>query len=441
MNSIARWRFAVSAAMLPLFACPMVGLSINASGSPPSPGLIRTAYHRQAAIQSPFLEQFDKISEEVKRGFYDRKLHGVNWEKVTASYRQRLPGVKDKAEFARLVNALLGELHASHMGYFTDDEAEYYMFQSVLSQNIRGNEVDHIGVSGAIEGKEYVVRAVLDGGPAERAGIMPHDRLQLADGKPFSTVGSFREKTGKLVNVQLQRPGEDKPRTVTVIPTHGNVLKAYLTATERSARVIEVGDRRIGYVHLWTMANEAFKELLNQLVTTKLHETDGLILDLRDGYGGSPFGYIDVFTRPDVSWESFQQDEVVHMTHTGYAKPMVVITNDGTRSAKEFFTYEFKNSHRATIVGTRTAGAFIGAIGRKIAPDGLLELAGLGLRVNGKPLENNGVEPDILVEPKDSYTERDTQMAQAKITIIALIPKDAPKAKGPTTIRVTRLNP
>lgn len=393
-------------------------------------------YGKKAGQDSPFAATFDQICDAVKKGFYDKKLNGVNWDKLTATYKARLTLVKDKPAFAVLVNSMLQELHASHMAYFTDDDAEYYMFDSVISQDIRRNVIDHIGVSGAVVGNEYVVRAVMDGGPAEQAGIQAHDHLQLADGKLLTTAGSFRGKAGMPVSVQFQRPGEDKARTVMVTPVHSNVVAAFLQATEKSAKVLTVGDRRIGYVHLWTMSNEAFKTLLNNLVTGKLHETDGLILDLRDGYGGTPFGYTDVFYRPDVSWEQTGQNGVTSLSHTGYGKPIVVLINDGTRSAKEFFTYQMKIGHRATIVGTRTAGAFLGAVGHKIGTEGMVEMAGVGLKVDGKLLENNGVEPDIVVAQKDIYTDKDAQMEQAKKTILTLIPKDAPKAKGPEVIRV-----
>jgi carboxyl-terminal processing protease len=98
----------------------------------------------------------------------------------------------------------------------------------------------------------------------------------------------------------------------------------------------------------------------------------------------------------------------------GYDKPMVVLINRGTRSAKEFLSYEFKSSHRAKLVGTRTAGAFLGAGTFHVGSDGLLELPVLGLKVNGQLLEGSGVAPDLVVNPQSSYTERDAQLISAE---------------------------
>src|SRR5262249_30129513 len=112
-------------------------------------------------------------------------------------------------------------------------------------------------------------------------------------------------------------------------------------------------------------------------------------------------------------WEENRRDQQ-KVSHTAYGKPLVVLINQGTRSAKEFFAYELKKTHRGQLVGTRTAGAFLGANGIRIGEDGLLELPVTDLKVDGKRLEGVGVEPDVGVQPKDTYGPQDSQLAQAK---------------------------
>jgi carboxyl-terminal processing protease len=160
---------------------------------------------------------------------------------------------------------------------------------------------------------------------------------------------------------------------------------------------------------------------LEQLVLGKLYDTDGLILDLRDGFGGRPFGYGNVFFQPDIIWESSVRGGTPIPQRIGYDKPMVVLINNGTRSAKEFFTYQFKKSKRGVVVGTTTAGAFLGAGSFSIHEEGLLELPVVGLRIDGIRLEGTGVAPDIAVEPVALYTDKDSQMARAKQVLLDLI--------------------
>ena len=63
------------------------------------------------------------------------------------------------------------------------------------------------------------------------------------------------------------------------MPVKQNLLRAFLDATRASARIIDIRGKKIAYLHLWTMANDNFKETLDDLVMNKLHDTDGLILD------------------------------------------------------------------------------------------------------------------------------------------------------------------
>jgi carboxyl-terminal processing protease len=358
--------------------------------------------------------QFEKVCSTIQSRFYDKKLNGVDWAHVCDTYRGKLSGVKSKAEFKALVNQMLGELHASHTSYVDDTDIEYSMLGAVMDQDLQGHKIAHIGLMGHPVGAEFLVTAVYDGGPAQRAGLISGDRILSVDNKPFETAGSFKGKEGQAVALQIRHEGSIAVQTVAVTPVKQNVVKAFLDATAQSARVLNVGNRKIGYVHLWTMGNDAFKTTLDQLVTGKLHDTDGLILDLRDGYGGNPFGYTDVFYRPDVAWEQQYHGTLPNTHFTGYDKPMVALINGGSRSAKEFFTYQLKKTRRAVIVGTPTAGAFLGAGKVDIGLDGMLELAIVGLRIDGKRLEGTGVSPDIEVPIAHAYTDSDTQLLRGE---------------------------
>lgn len=358
--------------------------------------------------------QFDKVCSAIQKQFYDKNFNGVDWMRICDLYRSKLSGVRSKAEFKALVNAMLGELHVSHTSYVDDTDIDYSMLGAVMEQDLQGHKVAHIGIMGHPVGAEFIVTGIFDGGPAEKAGLLTGDRILSVDGKPFETAGSFKGKEGQTVSVQFRREGNPAPQTADVTPVKQNVVKAFLDATLQSARILTVGKQKIGYVHLWTMGNDAFKTTLEQLVLGKLHNTDGLILDLRDGYGGNPFGYADVFFRPDVAWEQRYHGSPASTKYTGYGKPMVALIDGGSRSAKEFFTYQLKKTRRAVLVGTTTAGAFLGAGKVDIGADGMLELAIVGLRVDEKVLEGVGVTPDVVVPLAHAYTDRDTQLLRAE---------------------------
>ena len=415
----------------------LLAVVVLAGSGRPSAAAIRPnqdpAQTPQTASSEAYRADFDTVLRLVKTKFYDPKLNGVDWKQIGEAYRTKLADVHSKAEFEALINRMLGELHASHTAYVTDDDIEYFMLPSVLHQDMNGHQTEHIGIMGSQEGNEFVVAGVLEGGPAGRAGIQSGDRLVLADGQPFRSAGSFRGKEGSAVTVKFTRGRDPSVRSVSVTPVKQNILRAFLEATDKSVKVVTVNGKRLGYVHLWTMANEAFRAALERTVERRLHDTEGLILDLRDGYGGSPWNYGDVFFRPDITWEQQSRGFGAIKRYSGYGKPMVVLINQGTRSAKEFLSYEFKTTHRAKLVGTRTAGAFLGAGGFDVGKDGLLELPILGLKIDGKLLEHNGVAPDVAVAPESSYTERDAQYLTAQQTLLdAIKAGQAPGANGRT---------
>ncbi len=383
----------------------------------------------QKIDKKQFYSDFDQIVSLLQTKLYDPKMNGVDLKKLSPEYRFKISVIGTKFEFSELVNGMLEKLHVSHAFYMNDEDAQFAMFPSVLQRDLTAHRIEHIGVMGRQEGEEFVVAGVMDGGPAQKSGILSGDRLLKAGGKQFSTAGSFKGKEGIPVEIELKRKGATKPIVLSAIPVKENQLRAFAAASRASAKTLIIGDRKIGYFHLWTMANDVFKTVLDQTMTGKLHDTDGMILDLRDGYGGIPFGYMDVFVRPDISWESTGRDGVAHLSHTGYDKPLVVLINGGTRSAKEFFAFQMRKSKRAKLVGTRTAGAFLAAGGFPVGSDGFLELPILNLKADGVKLEGKGVEPDIIVEPEATYSENDAQLLAAEKELTAEILKREENSK------------
>ena len=67
---------------------------------------------------------------------------------------------------------------------------------------------------------------------------------------------------------------------------------------EKSARIIELGGYKIGYVHIWSYVCLQYQQLLEDLLTSgKLRDVDVLIWDLRDGWGGADPNYLDIFNQ------------------------------------------------------------------------------------------------------------------------------------------------
>jgi len=62
---------------------------------------------------------------------------------------------------------------------------------------------------------------------------------------------------------------------------------AFLQATKNSVKILKVGNKKIGYIHLWTGLHQDSATTLQRLVSELKPKIQGLVLDLRGGYGGA----------------------------------------------------------------------------------------------------------------------------------------------------------
>jgi carboxyl-terminal processing protease len=114
---------------------------------------------------------------------------------------------------------MLSELHASHTRYYTRYEPEYYQLSDIFAGALRrrglerafpGGRISYpgIGILSRLDMQgRSVITGVIEGTPAQQAGLFPGDVIVFADGAPFQPVQSFRDKIAKEVVLGLRRAG------------------------------------------------------------------------------------------------------------------------------------------------------------------------------------------------------------------------------------------
>jgi carboxyl-terminal processing protease len=367
---------------------------------------------------------FEGVWQTVRDRFYDPHLNGLDWSAVRERYRADAAQATSDVRLARVINGMLSELHASHTRYYTTDDPEYYQLADIFAGALRrrgldrafpGGRISYPGVgilSHSAASGGSVITGVIEGTPAEKAGLVRGDEIISADGAPFEPVRSFRDKVATQVVLTLRRAGASQQLPVTPVEIEPN--KMFLEGMRASARIFQANGRRIGYVHVWSYAGYAYQEALERLLSEGvLKDADALIWDLRDGWGGAVPEYLDLFNLRAPTMQVTDRSGDHGFENVKWRKPVAMLVNGGTRSGKEVLAYGFKKYRIGEVIGTQTEGAVLAATAF-LTGRGLLLLAVEDVQVDGVRLEGVGVAPTIEVQAgPTSAGEADPQLSRA----------------------------
>ncbi|MBY0357393.1 MAG: hypothetical protein K2W82_05265 [Candidatus Obscuribacterales bacterium] len=348
-----------------------------------------------------------KINNLVENHFFNGQVATKIWPEIYRRYKERISQAKDYIELGEAINAALAELHTSHTQFITINDELFYFLDSLFStyetdQTKKAAPMDFTGLGVAGAGyKSKTVRYILDGSPAAIAGFQRGDSIETVAEQAYLGQSSFIGTAGKTLNVRVQRG----PQTLTLKlqPLKADLYSKYAEAITNSIKIYPSCFGNIGYIHLWSGGEKAH-EALEEALEGQLHNTAGLILDLRDGYGANSLSDLDYFFRPPQAYPVFKtvdQKGVSDNSYHVYTKPLVVLANSGSRSGKELLAYSLKKSKRGTLVGEKTAGYVVAGRFFKLDDKCALYLAIKDGTIDGKRLEGVGVKPDIEIKQSD----------------------------------------
>lgn len=317
---------------------------------------------------------------------------------------------------AHRIDQALHALGASHTRRIPKDTIDYFEIFDIYNRSLAKEiprlfhsqrDVSYRGIGIApriIDGKTFVAD-VYGGSPAARAGIRVGDEIVAVNGKPYQQIDSFADPALATAKLNLRRAAEgptfDAPVEVKTIRPDD----AFRAATNDSIRVIQQGNRRIGYVRLWTMHDyEVHDAVQKELGAGRLKDVDVLIVDLRGRWGGYVGRLADVFSPRGSQIEFIDRDGRASFAPLRWRKPVVGIIDEGSRSAMEILAYVMKKNG-AQLVGTRTAGAVLGGEVSMLPDDSLLMLAASQVLVDGELLEGKGVSPDVAIPYPLAYSD------------------------------------
>jgi hypothetical protein len=256
--------------------------------------------------------------------------------------------------------------------------------------------------------------------------LQSHIRAHRSEYRAISDSNALAAK----LTEDLRTLGRDNHLTVSFGEELG-VLKEPTPAEKEHAHAFDLANghgirsgRRlpgnIGYVDLAYFSPDPDAGTALAAAMQLVSGTDALILDLRRNGGGSsgtvtalltyffeePIQLSSIVGRKNGQTLERQQWTMPYAAGLRYlGKPVFVLTSLHTHSAAEQCAYDLKNTHRATIVGERTAGDANSSTGEIALGYGFSAYIGNGQArspITHTNWEGTGVEPDVATTASDA---------------------------------------
>ena len=365
------------------------------------------------------MEVFQQAWSYLRDHFFDAKFNGADWNAIRAQYAPLVAGSATRDEMRRLLNLMVGELNASHLGV-NAPAGGAAPAAGKLGVRFDRREYEQNG--------RFRVTEVIALGPAAVAGVRVGEYLERIDGTSIGARDNLDQALGYKINRRVEltlaadAAGANR-RVLAVRPvnqaTEKNLLYRQWVEDNR-AYVARVSNGRLGYVHMFDMSEAALNQLHLDLDTGN-HAREGVVIDVRNNNGGFVNMYaLDVFSRRNYltmtnrSGISGPGRSILGQRALG--SPTILVTNQHSLSDAEDFTEGYRALKLGKVVGEPTAGWIIYTSNMPLIDGTVVRLPGTRVYdASGQDMEQRPRQVDVAVKRQvgESYTGRDAQLDTA----------------------------
>lgn len=358
---------------------------------------------------------FDHVWRQVKDKFYDKNIHGVDWEGYCKTYERFLPYINNNHDFQEMLSEMLGELNASHtgarysgswaslqtasLGLFFDED--YTGDGLKIAEVIKGSEI----ACKQTDVKSGCIIEKIDGTEI-KAGM---DYFPLLDGK-----------IGKPVRLTI-RPKSGRSFDVT---TKGMSMNAvddllYKRWVDRNRQLVDsLSGGRLAYVHVRAMNSESFRTVYRELLSDKNRNREAVIVD--DRHNGGGWLHDDLCTLLNgKEYQNFMPrgNYIGRDPFNKWTKPSCVLICEDDYSNGHGFPMVYKTLGIGKLIGTPVAGTMTAVWWETMIDNTMVfGIPQVGcMTLDGKYAENTQLNPDITVynTPEDFLNGNDRQLKAA----------------------------
>lgn len=306
----------------------------------------------------------------------------------------------------------LGDKHSTYLGGDL-----YKDFSAQMSGTYAG-----IGVYIASTDEGILIAGVMEGSPAEEAGLQRGDILVSIDGTSVEgyqledVSKNIRGPVDTSVDLVVRRDGEEQSFTVQRRQIHVPTV---------AGKMVDGTD--VGYIRVAVFSDGTADDFTKEFTKLREQGMNKLILDLRDNPGGiveRAVGVASNFVPPNSTIVSYteQDGKVDQYTAQGTDDPIpiVVLVNENSASASEIVAGAVQDMKLGPIVGVKTYGK--GTVQGVFPVDSASAVKVTVAKyrtTNGREIDGVGIEPDVVVpltpsDPEDSQFEKALEIIQEK---------------------------
>ena len=221
-----------------------------------------------------------------------------------------------------------------------------------------------IGVQFSLQNDTIMVVGVISGGPSEKIGIMPGDRIVEINDSVFTGKDITNEKVMKtLRGAKGTEVKVGVRRSTSKDVLSFNIIRGDIPVNSVDASYMI--DQETGYVKISKFGRSTYNEMISSLAKLAAQGGKQYIIDLRGNSGG----YLDIAI--NMINEFLPKDQLIVYTdgvHSARSEaksngrgvfqnaPLVVLIDEWSASASEIFAGAIQDNDRGTVIGRRSFG-------------------------------------------------------------------------------------
>ncbi len=323
-----------------------------------------------------------------------REAFAAFWQTYNLIRSEYLDPVETRTLVDGAINGMVNALGDEYSGYMDPD-----VFP-MLNDDL-GGEISGIGVVIRTNDNSLIeVVGLLEGSPAEAAGILPGDIFARVDGQDVTGISQMelamrvRGPVGTTVEITMLRGSQ---------LVDFSIVRAAISIPDVRSERLE-GD--LGYIALAQFSPDARQEIEAALDKLDPATLQGLIIDLRGNGGGLFDSAVDVASllidSGTILYEDFGDREITIRARGNAVDlgelPVVLLVDELSASASEIVAGAWKDYGAATLIGETTFGKGTVQTWNTLVNGGGVRLTiARWLTPDRSWIHNQGITPDIEV--------------------------------------------